>query len=94
MKEITVPVENLRNFVKSVLLKAGVRYDVTLYVAEGLIQTSVRGVDSHGVRLLGHYLEGVKGGRINPNPDYKFKKTPSKTLHLQQQQESSDCHQP
>ena len=46
----------------------------TGFVTEGLIQTSARGVDSPGVRLLPHYLEGVKGGSINPNPNYKFVK--------------------
>lgn len=75
MKDVVIQVEVLRDFVKAVLLKAKVRDDVAEYVTEGLIQTSVRGVDSHGVRLLPHYIRGVKGGRINPNPNYKFKKT-------------------
>lgn len=69
----------LRVFIKQVLLKAKVRKDVAEYVAEGLIQTSLRGVDSHGVRLLPHYLEGVKKGRINPDPKYGFKKTSPST---------------
>lgn len=72
-------VDKLRRFVKGVLLKARVRADVAEYVTEGLIQTSLRGVDSHGVRLLPHYLKGVKGGRINPDPKYKFKKTSAST---------------
>ncbi len=75
MDIITVSAVNLRNFAGEVLRKAGVRGDVAGHVAEGLIQTSLRGVDSHGVRLLPHYLEGVKKGRINPAPNYKFKKT-------------------
>ncbi|MDD4910383.1 MAG: Ldh family oxidoreductase [Candidatus Omnitrophica bacterium] len=79
MKKIIVPVDTLRGFVKDILLKAGVRNDVAEYVTEGLIQTSVRGVDSHGVRLLPHYLEAVKKGRINPDPKYKFKKTSPST---------------
>ena len=79
MEEVIIPVDKLRSFVKNILLKANIRSDVAEYVAEGLIQTSVRGVDSHGVRLLAHYLEGVKKGRINPNPKYKFKKTSSST---------------
>ena len=76
---IIIPVEALRNFVRMTLLKAGVREDVAQYVTRGLIQTSMRGVDSHGIRLLPHYLEGVKKGRLNPNPDYKFKKTSHST---------------
>jgi len=72
---IFVSVDRLQLFIKKVLLNAGVRDDVAGYVTEGLVQTSVRGVDSHGVRLLPHYLEGVKKGRINPDPNYKFQKT-------------------
>ncbi|MCQ9206936.1 MAG: Ldh family oxidoreductase [Omnitrophica bacterium] len=76
MKEVArISAEKLKSFVKAALLKAGVRNDVAGYVTEGLIQTSLRGVDSHGVRLLPHYLEALKGGRINPDPNYKFKKT-------------------
>lgn len=75
MKKITVPVKKLKDSINEILIKAKVRNDVAMYVTEGLIQTSVRGVDSHGIRLLPHYLEGVKKGRINPNPNYKFIRT-------------------
>ncbi|HHT9158278.1 MAG: hypothetical protein A2099_05640 [Planctomycetes bacterium GWF2_39_10] len=76
---VLVQAGKLQEFIKSVLLKAGVRNDVAEYVTEGLVQTSLRGVDSHGIRLLPHYINGVKGGRINPNPNYKFKQTSSST---------------
>ena len=79
MGEVFIPAEKLRTFIKSVLLKANVRNDVAMYVTEGLVQTSLRGVDSHGIRLLPHYLNGVKGGRINPNPNYKFTRTSPST---------------
>ena len=78
-KEIRIQASELERFVKEVLRKASVREDVAAYVAEGLAQTSLRGVDSHGIRLLAHYLNGVKGGRINPSPNYKFKKTSQST---------------
>lgn len=79
MGHISVSAVNLLKFAKKVLLKAGVREDVAGYVAEGLVQTSLRGVDSHGIRLLPHYLEGARKGRINPKPNYKFKKTSAST---------------
>ncbi|NQU95480.1 MAG: Ldh family oxidoreductase [Candidatus Omnitrophica bacterium] len=79
MTKIRIPVNKLKSFAKEVLLKAGTRKDVAEYVAEGLAQTSLRGVDSHGIRLFPHYLEGVKKGRINPKPKYKFKKTSATT---------------
>jgi ureidoglycolate dehydrogenase (NAD+) len=79
MREITISDKRLKEFIRSVLLKAGVREDVAGHVAEGLVQTSLRGVDSHGVRLLPHYLSGVKNGRINPVPVYKFTRTSPST---------------
>ena len=78
-KEFYVPSDKLAGFIRDTLLKAGVREDVAGYVTEGLVQTSLRGVDSHGVRLLPHYLRGVRGGRINPDPKYKFRKTSAST---------------
>jgi LDH2 family malate/lactate/ureidoglycolate dehydrogenase len=66
--EVFVSADKLRSFIKNILLKTKVNEDVAGYVAEGLVQTSLRGVDSHGIRLFPHYLAGVKKGRINPNP--------------------------
>ncbi|MFH1189205.1 MAG: Ldh family oxidoreductase [Candidatus Omnitrophota bacterium] len=78
-KEIRIQAGELERFAKEVLRKASVREDVASYVAEGLVQTSLRGVDSHGIRLLPHYVRGVQGGRINPDPKYGFKKTSAST---------------
>lgn len=82
MSTVRLPVENLKTFVKEMLLRAGIREDVATHVAEGLVQASVRGVDSHGIRLLPHYIEGVRGGRINPNPQYRFERTSPSTGRL------------
>lgn len=79
MENIFVPVEKILGFLKEVLLKADVHSDVAACVAEGLVQASLRGVDSHGIRLFPHYLEGVKKGRINPKPNYKFVRTSAST---------------
>lgn len=79
MKKILIKHSVLKRFINDALVKAGVRRDVAVHVAEGLVQTSIRGVDSHGVRLLPHYLKGVEGGRINPDPKYRFRKTSHST---------------
>jgi len=42
-------------------------------VARGLVETSLRGVDSHGLRLLPHYLRSAKCGRKNPTPNFSIK---------------------
>jgi len=70
---------DLEQFIISVFDRVGVCKSAANYVSEGLVQTSLRGVDSHGVRLFPHYLRGVQGGRINPQPKYKFTKTSHST---------------
>ena len=79
MKNTFISHEKLRKFIFDVLVKAGACEGVAGYVSEGLVQTSLRGVDSHGVRLFPHYLAAMKAGRINPKPKYKFKKTSAST---------------
>ncbi len=78
-KSLFVPHDTLASHMTALLSKTGVRADVLASVVEGLIQTSLRGVDSHGVRLLPHYLHCVKEGRINPDPRYSFKRTSAST---------------
>lgn len=79
MKNVRISANVLLKFTRSVLIKNKVRADVADHVANGLVQTSLRGVDSHGIRLLAHYINGVRGGRINTSPKYAFKKTSPST---------------
>ena len=70
--------EDLLNFTKNVLNKAGLDIYSKNAVAEGLCETSLRGVDSHGIKLLPHYVKSAESGRKNPKPKYVFsKKFPS-----------------
>ena len=59
-------------FHKRVLSKAGLDEHTCESVSFGLCETSLRGVDSHGIRLLPHYTRSALMGRKNPTPDYKF----------------------
>lgn len=82
MSEMTyyhVHSQHLEIFFRRLLEARGARSDVAHHVAEGLVQTSLRGVDSHGIRLLPHYLNALNGGRINPDPRYRFEKTAAAT---------------
>lgn len=67
--------DGICNFLASVLKAVGIRDDVIKHVADGLLSASLRGVDSHGIRLLPHYIAAVENGRINPQPLYKFEPT-------------------
>ncbi|MDC0248274.1 Ldh family oxidoreductase [Pelagibacteraceae bacterium] len=65
----------LKVFLLKVLKKAGLDKHSADSVATGLCETSLRGVDSHGIRLINHYVYSAIYGRKNPKPKYKFVKT-------------------
>jgi ureidoglycolate dehydrogenase (NAD+) len=67
--------EPLLRFVCDTLAGAGVASSVAEATGRGLWSTSMRGTDSHGVRLLPHYVAGVEAGRLNPTPQMTFEKT-------------------
>lgn len=58
------------------------RADVARHVVASLIQTSLRGVDSHGIELLPHYVRALDSGRINADPRYRFEQTGASTGRL------------
>ena len=57
--------EELNQFIVTVLEKAGTRSESASAVAKALCSASIKGVDSHGVRLLPHYEKVVRGARVN-----------------------------
>jgi ureidoglycolate dehydrogenase (NAD+) len=59
-----VPCERLTAWVLACLEKVGVPHDEAKLVAESLVQTSVWGIDSHGVLRLTHYLRRMTIGSI------------------------------
>jgi ureidoglycolate dehydrogenase (NAD+) len=67
--------DQIREFASNALIAAGTEADAAQSVANALTETSLRGVDSHGIRLLLHYIKVVQGGRINPSPRLAFTKT-------------------
>ncbi len=67
-----VDYDALLAFSRAVLDKAGLDEFSREAVAGGLCETSLRGVDSHGIRLLPHYVQSALSGRKNPRPDMRF----------------------
>lgn len=45
------------------------------HAVQSMVQTSLRGVDSHGINLFPHYVRSVNSGRINKQPVFKLNKT-------------------
>lgn len=58
----------LRDAFRERLLALGVVSDAATHVSETLVQTSLRGVDSHGIQLFPHYVNAVGAGRIKRDP--------------------------
>ena len=68
--------DNLLNFSQSLLKNLAHEFSLSS-VALGLCETSLRGVDSHGIRLLPHYVESaLKGGKsraaVPIQPDFSI----------------------
>jgi LDH2 family malate/lactate/ureidoglycolate dehydrogenase len=70
-----IPQDRLSRFVASALRERGSATEQADAVASALVSTSLRGVDSHGIRLLPHYLRALGGGRITRVPFLSAKRT-------------------
>jgi LDH2 family malate/lactate/ureidoglycolate dehydrogenase len=66
--------KELARFVYEVLRKAGADEPSARAVTRALVDTSAMGVDSHGVRLLPHYVKAVTGGRVCGSPNMGFER--------------------
>jgi LDH2 family malate/lactate/ureidoglycolate dehydrogenase len=73
---------DLRRLAAALLRSRRVRDDVAGPVVTSLVETSLRGVDSHGIELLPHYVRALDAGRINPDPHYRFERTAAATSRL------------
>lgn len=60
----------LKQLMHAQMLENGVCADAAFHVAEALTQTSLRGVDSHGINLFPHYSRVAHTGRICKNPTF------------------------
>lgn len=79
---VIVPSGDLERLCRDLLASRSVRQDVLEQVTTSLLQTSLRGVDSHGIELLPHYVRALDAGRINGAPDYRFEQTGAATARL------------
>jgi LDH2 family malate/lactate/ureidoglycolate dehydrogenase len=66
------PVPALTEFCRRALAAAGADEATTETATAAMLHGSVHGVDSHGVRLLDHYVRVLRGGRVNPRPAFRF----------------------
>lgn len=67
----------LKRFCSDTFSAAGADEASSVALSAALMHASIHGVDSHGVRLLPHYVGALKGGRLNGNPVLHFRQTRS-----------------
>ncbi len=66
--------EDLRIFSQDVIMKMGASEEDAFYVADNLVTSNLRGIDSHGVGRLKRYVEGIKSGYILPKEQPSIEK--------------------
>jgi LDH2 family malate/lactate/ureidoglycolate dehydrogenase len=71
----TADTDALGDFCVAAFRAAGADEASSKAVRASLLHASVHGVDSHGVRLLPHYIKALQGGRLNANPVIRFNQT-------------------
>ena len=71
---IKISYNKLVNFTYKILRKINLNEFSAKAVSLGICEASLRGVDSHGVKLFPHYVKSGIFGRKNPNPKFKFYK--------------------
>ncbi|MFZ5650862.1 MAG: Ldh family oxidoreductase [Bacillota bacterium] len=67
--------DKLFSFCQSLLQGAGVSQEDASIVADVLIDTSLEGIDTHGISRLPVYLTRILNGRINARPNIKVDRT-------------------
>ncbi|MGK6314370.1 Ldh family oxidoreductase [Neorhizobium sp. DT-125] len=65
---VHAPAAEVDRFCRTVFLAAGADEATADAATRAMMHGSRLGVDSHGVRLLDHYIHVMTGGRVNPRP--------------------------
>lgn len=71
-----------KKVIRATLVDLDITEEAATHVAESLVSTSLRGVDSHGIGLFPHYVRAVKAGRINAQPNMRSTQTGSSTMTI------------
>lgn len=76
----------LRTWATRCLAAAGMTHDDASLLADSLVQTSLWGIDSHGIGLLPHYLDRLANGTIRAQPKLAIHRTAPGTALLEADQ--------
>ncbi|WOI56757.1 Ldh family oxidoreductase [Palleronia sp. LCG004] len=67
-----VALEEIERFTRAATAAIGAEDATAEAMIRALGHASLHGVDTHGYRLLPHYLEGLEKGRLNRHPDLRL----------------------
>lgn len=74
--------KELNTWGRTALEIVGVPKEHASLVADSLVQTSLWGLDTHGIARLPHYLERLEAGSIQPRPEMLLDSTAAGTASL------------
>ena len=74
-----VDYEDLERFCREALSACGADEPTQMACTNSIMHGSIHGVDSHGVRLLPHYIAVFENGRLNKTPALKFTRVKAAT---------------
>ena len=66
-----VQAEHLENFIHALFVLVGMAPEPARDVAKALLWAELRGIDAHGVRRVGFYLNFIQKGVINKQPKWQ-----------------------
>ena len=69
VKDVHAQVGSVDSFSRQVFQNAGVDALSSDAATRAMLHGSIHGVDSHGIRLLAHYVKAFQGGRLNKRPE-------------------------
>jgi len=69
--ECFVPVDTLRDFMRDVLLAAGVPAQDAETCTDVIITSDIRGIESHGIGRLKYYYQRIKAGQHQVNTNFE-----------------------
>lgn len=70
--QVRVAIDQMGAFCTAVLKGAGANEETATAATRAMMHGSIHGIDSHGVRLLDHYVRAFRGGRITGTPKMQF----------------------
>ena len=72
----------VEGFLAELITRAGASEESARAAARAMSDASMRGVDTHGVRLTPHYLRGLAAGRINKHPHVTVQRQAPAVIHV------------